>query len=621
MNFVPFRILVFLYGSAALIFRLYCRFSNWSDQLFLQPVDDILFFDFIVVGGGSAGAVVAARLAEDKGHSVLLLEAGGPPRDVFNTPSVAPLLQKTDYDWQYVTEPQNSSCLALENRASIWPRGKILGGCSRLNFMMYVRGDPKDFDSWSDQGNLGWSYDEILPYFRKSETFKKSKNSFRGSNGPFHIEFLKWTSDLVNIFLEGGKALGYSTGDLNAELTEGFSITQVHGLKGQRLSTDTAFLAKHSTNLKVLTYALVEKILLKNSKAFGVQFNVLGQRKFAFAAKEVILSAGAINSPQLLMLSGIGPDEHLQHMKINVVRDLAGVGSNLQDHLTTGANNVILEGKSSGMGLTLRDMLSPSSIWQYFSSKTGPISSNGCEAYALVYSSDIINRTTNPPDIQLLFFPTGHSFEAGKVIKGMTGVTDKIWEEYFSIYEEKTVASIFAVLLRPKSRGLIRLKSANPNDAPLIDPQYLTHKEDIETLVRGMHFLHKLITSEPFESNGALFNEMPLPGCEHFKFGSDPYWECYVRHLSGTVYHPCGTCKMGPSSDSAAVVDSKLRVHGIRGLRVIDASVMPTIVGANINTATIMIAEKGVQMVRDYWTNYAVSSTWADIFFPDKRCF
>ncbi|XP_065349321.1 glucose dehydrogenase [FAD, quinone]-like [Cloeon dipterum] len=614
MNFLPFRLLIFIYTIAVCFFQLYCRFCNWSERFLSPECDDNLFFDFIVVGGGSAGAVVASRLSEDKGHSVLLLEAGGSPSSLFDTPSVAPMLQKTDYDWQFVTEPQKNSCLALNNNASVWPRGKILGGCGRLNFMMHVRGDPRDFDSWAATGNQGWSYEQVVPFFKKSETHPNHKSRFRGRNGPIHVDYLSWTSPLVELFLKGGQALGYAVGDLNGDLTEGFSVTQVNVAHGKRLSTDSVFLKKKMNNLKVLTFSHVEKVLFHGLRAIGVKFSHKGKTKFAYSTKDVILSAGAVGSPQILMLSGVGATDHLKQHKIDVIRDLPGVGLNLQDHVTTGANNVLLEGKSAAMGLNLATMLSPFTAWQYFWSKSGPVSSNGCEAYAMVYSSEKINRSSSPPDVQLLFFPTGHSFEGGTVLKDITGTRTEVWQSYFAPFEEKSVASIFAVLLRPKSRGSIRLKSSNPYEHPVINPNYFNHPDDIETIVRGLQFVQKLVESDPFKSNGASFNPFPLTQCKLHEFASFEYWECYVRHMTGTVYHPCGTCKMGPSADSQAVVDDKLRVHGIRGLRVIDASIMPTIVGANINAATIMIAEKGAQLIKDYWSNRAISSTYRDFF-------
>ena len=547
-------------------------------------------YDYIIVGAGSAGAVLAARLSEDKESSVLVLEAGdeetGNP--MVGIPLAAYFMQKSRLDWQYYTEPQKYSHYAHSGNRSYWASGKVLGGTSVLNTMQYVRGNSADYNEWAANGCKGWSYKEVLPYFLKSENIlindlTKSKYHYR--DGPLAVSDSSVTS-LVNRFIEAGKAFGFRNGDYNGADQEMFGVSQTTVDNGIRRNTANSFLrpAMMRKNLHVAVNTRVTKVRVVNKRAVGVEIVRDGEAGFVQANKEVILSAGTIASPQILMLSGIGPKEDLAKLDIEVIKDLP-VGRNLQDHIQV----MVGSGINTTESLLLSSSNMISSVLEYFMYKTGPLSSTGLEGFAFLHSRNMIH-SKRYPDTQLILLvlePTLNEVALDKdMVRGM----------FPEEYGHGMVVAV--VLLHPKSRGTIKLKSANPFEHPAINPEYLKEKEDVDTLIRGIRFTEKLLDTKPFKEIGVDLESRRMNACSNHKFRSDAYWECLVRHTAGTGYHPTSTCKMGSVEDETAVVDPELRVKGVRGLRVVDASVIPNSISGNTNAPTIMIAEKAADIIR-----------------------
>jgi choline dehydrogenase len=513
-------------------------------------------YDYIIVGAGSAGCVMANRLSENPANRVLLLEAGG--RDInpfIHVPAgLAQLSNNTRINWSYETEPQNE----LNQRRMYWPRGKVLGGSSSINAMIYIRGQVEDYDDWASLGNPGWDFAGVLPYFLKAEDQQRGASDLHGTGGPLAVQDLKYSNPLSQNFLQAATQAGYQlTDDFNGQQQAGFGLYQVTQRNGQRCSTAGAYLrpALNRPNLKVITKALAEKILLEGKRATGVEVSYKGQTQ-QFHGGEVILCGGAINSPQLLMLSGIGPAAHLHSLGIDVKHDLVGVGQNLQDHLD------ICTLISSSSHKTYDKVSRVFAGLRYLFGKNGPASSNLGEGGGFVASS---LATDSRPDIQFHFVP-GMLDDHGRNVLPGHGMT------------------IHACPLRPRSRGEIRLKSRDPAEAPAIQPNYLKDPHDLEMMLEAARLAKKVFTQQAFDSirKGFIFPE-------EFVQSKDEQID-FIRRKAETIYHPIGTCKMG--NDPMAVVDSNLRVHGIENVRVIDVSIMPELVSGNTNAPAVMIAEK-----------------------------
>ena len=547
-------------------------------------------YDYIVVGAGSAGSVVAARLAE-AGAKVLLVEAGGPAPSVAHIPAMVGFLQNSPIDWMFRTEVQEHAGLAMGGVSS-WPRGKVLGGTSILNYMIYVRGNRRDYDEWRDMGLEGWGYEDVLPYFKKSENFDSDvdkKDVHHNTGGDLTVTTNNHREPIIETFLEAGRELGYDTGDINGEFQDsGFSQSQVTMDKGFRSGTFKSFAEKHvGSNLMLLTHSHVTKIVMEGKQAVGVDILRFGQTERYLADKEIVLSAGTIGSPQIMMLSGIGDEKHLSDMGIETVHNLPDVGHNLQDHLTVGLNMDVKD----GFGLDPLAGLYPSTNTAYKEGK-GPLSSNSCGGVAHIHTE--VNNGSRP-DIQLHMITATLAVDHGLLLKTNLGFLDDGWS-WVEPHCHNSSSAILAILSRPKSRGFIKLRSSKPEDHPIIQPNYLSEQEDVDTLVAAVKFAVKLSETEAFAKAGAEVWG-PDPYCGHLHFKSGEYWECYVKHMSCTIYHPVGTCAMG------TVVDQRLRVKGVAGLRVVDGSVMPNIVGGNTNAPIIMIAEKGADMILQDWGN------------------
>ncbi|KAK3585264.1 hypothetical protein CHS0354_006316 [Potamilus streckersoni] len=547
-------------------------------------------YDYIVVGGGSAGAVLASRLSEKDDVTVLLLEAGGEETEnpLYHVPTGCFVLQKTEADWGYYTEPQKFSHFGLKGNRSYWPRGKVLGGTSILNFMMYNRGSRYDYDKWASQGCTGWAYDDVLSYFLKSEdilipTLKDSK--FHNTGGYLGVSHARVTP-LVDYYLKAAEELGFKLVDYNGEEFEGFAETQFTIRNAERSSTSRAFLrrAMHRQNLHVSSHSHVVKIIMDKMVAVGVEM-IRGGRKYQIhAIKEVILSAGAIGSPQILMLSGIGPKSHLDELGIPLIANLP-VGENLQDHLML----TVPTGINITGSVTENAMSSWWTIAQYFLFGTGYLSSPFLEVVAHVHTEK--NEFKTIPDIQLIFI-------SGIPKKDLIELRDDIKKEMRSKLPVEGFVGLVG-LLHPKSRGTIRLRSRDPFDPPIIQPNYLAEKDDVKTFIRGFRVMEKYLSTKVMQKIGVSLDLLNITVCGGHEFLSDDYVECLVRHNAVTIYHPTSTCKMGSPEDPSTVVDPQLRVKGIERLRVVDASVMPDVTSGNTNAPTIMIAEKAAVIIQE----------------------
>ncbi|KAL3271329.1 hypothetical protein HHI36_021817 [Cryptolaemus montrouzieri] len=579
--------------------------AEGENQAITEPRDSTRLFpeyDFIVVGAGTAGCVVANRLSENPDWNVLLIEAGRPENYVMDLPIVANYLQFTEANWKYKTQPSDKFCMGFDGQQCNWPRGKVIGGSSVLNYMIYTRGNYRDYDNWADLGNTGWSYDDILPYFKKVENISIDEPvdpKYHSDQGYLSINYSPYKTKIADAIIEASQQGGFPYVDYNGRTQVGVSRLQVSMRDGVRESSSRAYLHPigNRPNLHVKKFSMVTKLLIDPStkQTYGVEFVRFGRFYSVRAKKEVIVSAGAINSPQLLMLSGIGPKKHLRELGIPVLKN-SRVGFNLMDHIALGGLTFLIDRPYS---LKLDRILTTENMASYLNHHKGPMSvPGGCEV--LVFTD--FERPNDPegyPDMELLF--QGGSLISDPLLYKDFGITNEIFEKVYKPIENGDSFMVFPMLLRPKSVGRIMLKSKNYKTEPMIFPNYFADKQDMDTIIKGVRLVLNITSQPALKKIGARIHSIPIPGCEKYPFGSDDYFNCMARHFTFTIYHQSGTCKMGPPSDKKAVVDPRLRVYGIKGLRVIDASIIPVIPAAHTNAPVFMIAEKGADMIKEDW--------------------
>ncbi|XP_011499717.1 PREDICTED: glucose dehydrogenase [FAD, quinone]-like, partial [Ceratosolen solmsi marchali] len=559
-----------IYSIGVIVFMCYVdilyMYNFYQDWLFCD-IKNNSEYDYLIVGAGSSGSVLATQLSKVKAN-VLLIEAGGTPINFFDIPVLAPLLLNTVYDWKYVTVPQKNACKGLNNNQSIWSAGKILGGSSRLNYMVYVQGHPDDYNPW----------------------LSDIKEPIVDRGGSLYVSNKNWYSKLSDAILQGVTELSYSLRNYNKVLPTDFMKPYLTIKNGERWSTDRLISESNDIKLKILTNSFVNKILFKSKKAVGVEFLRNNQIYRVFAKSGVILCAGTIGTPKLLMLSGIGPKQNLEKHNIKIVADLP-VGKNLMDHIITGVDLVIL---NTSVALSIADIINPFSLLEYYLFKTGPWTSSGVDVIGTLHSQ-LQNNKTSVPDLQIMTFPVGLSQDNGVLLRKNLGISDKIFNEYFAPLVYKTAVTIAPVLLHPQSIGEIQLRSSDFHDNPIIDPNYLSEEEDVLKLVDGIEFIKRLINTKAMKELGAILYEKPFPGCENITFDTINYWKCYIKHLTFSTYHPIGTCRMGD------VVDSKFRVYETKNLYVVDASVFPKLPSGNINAPVVMLSEKAAGLfIKDF---------------------
>ena len=585
---------------------LFLRIKNWhfSEIPLARNSPEGLEFDYIIIGGGTAGSVVANRLSEDPEVTVLVLEAGdADTHPTIPLPSEHRALKGTSVDWTYTTAPNQNACLACERQMSWWPMGKTLGGSSSINGMIYVRGNKEDYNSWERGGARGWSFNEVLPYFKRIEDclIPNPDPDLHGTAGPIPVSESSYTSDLAQLFLKAGLELGYNRVDYNGKGQIGFSKTQINVANGVRYSTAKGYLhpARLRKNVFVKTNARVRNIIIDQNtlKATGVSYydNEKLQKQPFIARREVILSAGVVESPHTLMVSGVGPSDVLKAFKLPVLKDLPGVGKNLQDHIQVPleywVDNSILNQYDISNSEKKNSLISS---LKYFLLNSGPLASVPMETVAFL---NLNNDSNYVPNLEILFsselVPLVEYKDSGF---SSQAINQMIGYEPFSETPPKGF-TLFPILLHPKSRGEVLLDTRDPFDPPTIHPQYLSDQSDVVTLLRGIRFVQKLVTTA---SLGKLKGEIALHKAKSsYAFDSDEFWEWFIRRTTWTLSHYAGTCKMGSASDPMAVVDERLKVIGIQGLRVVDASVIPTLPSGNIQASVMMIAEKAADMIKE----------------------
>ncbi|KAG7204113.1 hypothetical protein KM043_001961 [Ampulex compressa] len=540
------------------------------------------YYDFIVVGGGTAGSVVASRLSDVPEWKVLLLEAGPDSPPGADVPSMVAMFLGTDIDWQYRTTNERNACLSSGGSCS-WPRGKNLGGTSVHNGMMYTRGHPKDYDNWAAMGNTGWSWREVLPYYMCSENnteIDRVGRKYHSTDGLLTVERFPWKPSIGDSILAAAAERGYPiTDDHNGDQFVGFTVAQTMSKSGVRQSSATAFLrpVRHRRNLQVALNATATKIIVENQKAVGVQYVQDGEVRIARASREVIVSGGAVNSPQLLLLSGIGPKEHLRSVNVSVVKDLPGVGENLHNHLSYTLSWTINQPNEFDLNWA--------SALEYVAFQKGPMASTGLSQMTGIIPS----RYTSPdhPDIQFFF----GGYQASCATTGEIGAV---------MSNEGRSISFTAMNAQPRSRGVLRLASNDPLAKPIIWGNYLSDPVDAAILIEGIQVAMSLANTTAMSRYNMTFNNL-VTACSQYMFGSVDYWNCAIRQETGPENHQAGSCKMGPASDPMAVVDPQLRVHGIRGLRVADTSIMPMVISGNTAAPAIMIGERAASFVKSDW--------------------
>lgn len=557
-------------------------------------------YDYIIVGGGTSGAVLASRLSEDKDRSILLIEAGGNPATEPNIdiPLMADTVRKTEFNWRYHTVPQKHACKSCIDKTSLWNLGRGLGGTSNINYMQYLRGSRHDYDNWGH----GWSYKDVLPYFIKAEDQQNGefvKTVFHGFGGRLAVTDVGPTT-ANNIMRYCFQEISLKKRDLNGKNQFGWGPTQATIRRGVRWSTHKAYLKRcmDLKNLHVITHTQALKVVFEGKQAIGVQILYKGKQITVKAKKEVLLTAGTVGTAKLLLLSGVGPKSHLESLKIPVVADLP-VGENLQDHVM--GDGVEMFTPYTGVSISTRKADSLVAMWRY------NLLGSGMKASPRFREATAYIRLRHqPPQIKYPLLALHIAANPSAYDADQVNIEEEDWNAIHGEPPTTEGLTIFPVLLHPKSKGTVRLRSSNPEDPPLIDPNYLAEDIDVKVLVEGFQFARRLIHTQVMKDWDMTLTNRLLPDCAKLGNYTPAYLECHIRHLTLPGGAPVGTCRMGSPNDPNAVVDPLLRVRGLKGLRVIDASIIPNAMSGDTYATQVMIAEKAADMLREKDTVKAI---------------
>lgn len=563
------------------------KFKKENDNKFIKTE-----YDFVIVGGGTAGSVLASRLSEIADWNILLLEAGLEEPQITEVPAFTSALWGSNLDWNFVSEPEDKACGSRGGRCLL-SLGKVLGGSSAINMMKYVRGHKTDYDTWEELGNTAWGYKDVLHYFKKSEnnTNTKTRNSeFHNSGGYLTVENSPYMDGNIESVFEALMEMNFTNVDVNGEDQLGATILQTTTKGGIRQSTNTAFLKPiraTRNNLKIMTNVHVVKLIIDETKNItGVLYrDNEGKLNRIVSKKETILSAGVFNTPKILLLSGIGEKKELEKHQINVIVDLPGVGQNLQDHVRLNALYFQLPGELSAEKSFMKKK---EALDRFFGEQQGPLTSIGLNLVC-AFAQTKYEKRTKVPDVKFVFSGT---------------LTERLFNESIcktpQILTYYDAFSLNIELQAPESRGFLQLNSTDPVwGAPEINLNYFNDSRDLDLLMEAIRIGVDINRTKVF--NSSKFRLIQRPGCEEWNFNTYDYWMCYIRKYADAGYHFVGTCKMGPKNDSTAVVDPRLRVFGVKRLRIVDASIMPLIPRGNTNAPTIMIAEKAADMIKEDW--------------------
>ncbi|XP_065155594.1 glucose dehydrogenase [FAD, quinone]-like [Atheta coriaria] len=551
---------------------------------------DLGTYDFIVIGSGAAGSAIANRLSEEENFQVLLLEAGNFESDFIDIPAMAFYAMGTDYNWAYTSIPQNNSCLGMVERRCQFQRGRGIGGTTLINGLVYSRGSASDYDRWGALGNPDWSYEKVLPFFKKAEhnTIPDLDEGYHGTGGNVNVEHSTYTNAHLEAFLTAHEEIGYPILDYNGREHLGASRAQFNTKNGRRDTAGAAYIkpAMNRPNLHISTDSYVTRINISpySKSAYGVEFTKDNLPCSATIRNEIILSAGAIASPQILMLSGVGPAEHLGELGIPLISDLR-VGDNLQDH-------IVIFGTTIETNTSIKIDSIEGYVDEYLKG-TGPYTLPGNNAALAFYKTNFSKYDS--ADLELLMVSANRTDDYFQ--KGFAFTTETADAIMHNLHNPSTF-TIYIYTMHPDSVGTVRLKSTSAFDYPLIDPRFLDNEYDLDTLYYGIELAQKLLDTEAYKKLDARFKPIELPNCREHELFSKAYWYCFIKQTSDEVYHPVGTCKMGPRVEDGAVVDSKFQVYGVTNLRVADASVIPFSMVGHTSAPSTMIGERCADFIK-----------------------